>query len=425
MSKSKQSWLMGVAALLAVLFLGIGASDAKAQCGLMDGLDFTGNCCEPGDIQLPDFPELKQNIRYFTWRRCNLGRNKAICADIGRPFPLTAPDGTPAGCGLYSIPFKMRTCGGQMFELFSGVLNGTYSRTWLEDTVPNQQGFETQVWRILINGDLRVSDFIVNNPVGANPHIPQCYRDYDQLVYWAGYIDYRLDCTNGRWTAEWVLDHACDRYHHNSDSGRPAPAAGYHPDFSYNFAGPSTFIPTLDIPFSQGELVQENMRSLVRGPQGGPLMCLRDEPMEGGFIQPVDEFCVCDGNLPQYAFTDYGGGSICGSFFQTNTAGSKLYVQKRVGIFPSGIAGIPDKSVLIKMGDLIYGEGCTGLTTEEYFEGVEIIGGPPAFTWGPAGGFVPLAPDFDDDANSISFSGARIKAIPHISDKIICANVAP
>ncbi len=424
MSKSKKWQLAMVATLLAALFVGMGAADAKAQCGTPDGLDFNGVCCEPGDLQLPDFPEMKQNIRYFTWRRCNLGRNKAICADIGRPFPLVRPDGTPAGCGTFNIPFKMRTCGGQMFELFSGVLNGTYSRTWLEDTVPAQQGLETQVWRILINGDLRVSDFIASTPTGLNPHIPQCYHDFDQNVYWAGYIDYRLDCTNGRWTVQWVIDHSCDRYHHNSDSGRPAPAAGYHPDFSYNFAGPSTFVPTLAIPFSEGPLVQENVRSLIYGPQG-PVLCLRDEPIEGGFIQPIEEFCVCDGNAPQYAFTDYSGGSICGTFFQTDTAGSKQYVQKRVGFFPPMVAGGPQKAVLIKMGDMIYGEGCTGITSEEYFEGVEIIGGDPAFTFGPGGALVPLAKDFDDDASSNDFNGERIKGIPHISTKIICGNVGP
>ena len=180
MLKSKKRMLT-VLALLAALFVGAASSDAMAQCGLPDGLDFTGQCCEQADIQLPDFPELKMDMRYFTWRRCQLARNKPMCVDIGRPFPLVQPNGQIAGCGVFNIPFKVRTCGGQMIELFSGVLNGTYSRTWLEDTDPGQQGFETQVWRILINGDLRVSDFIANGPLATNPHIPQSFHDYDQL----------------------------------------------------------------------------------------------------------------------------------------------------------------------------------------------------------------------------------------------------
>lgn len=424
MSMSRKSRFAVLALLAAMVFGFAGSGVAVAQCPLPDNLDFNGECCDPSDALLPDFPQVKQDIRYFTWNACNLARNKRICADIGRPEPLIQPSGQPAGCGVYTIPFKMRTCGGQMIELFGGVLNGTYTRTWLEDTNPNQQGLETQVWRILVNGDIRVGDFIQAGPLAGNPHIPQCYHDFDGNVYFTGYIDYRNDCTTNQWQVEWVIDHECDRYHHNADSGRPAPAAGYHAGRSFNFAGPSTFTPSTAIPFSRGVVMQENLRTILYTTQG-PAICFRDEPILDGFIDPIDEFCVCNGVSPQYALTDFFGAGLCGSGFQTTTAGSKLFVQKRVGFFPAVVPGAATKAVLLKMGDMLYFDACTQQQTEEYFEGVEIIGGAPAFTFDPSGGLIPLAPDFDDDASSNDFSGQKVKAVPHVSTKIICANIRP
>ena len=416
--------LVAVALLATFAFSLIGSGIAQAQpCPLGDNLDFTGQCCEPSQAVLPDFPEVKQDIRYFTWRRCQLARNKKLCADIGRPTQHIQPNGVPAGCGVYDIPFKMRTCGAQMIELFGGSLIGTYTRTWFEDTDPGQQGLETQVWRILINGDLRLSPFLIQN-FGNNQHIPQCHHAFNGLVYFNGYIDYRNNCQDGTWEVQWVLDHECDRYHHNSDSGRPAPAAGFHPTISFNFAGPSAFTPSLQVPFSRGAVLQENVRSLIYQ-TAGPVICLRDEPLVDGFIQPVQEFCACTDGQPQYALTEFFGFGVCGSQFQNDTSGSKLFVQKRVGFFPSAIPGAVPKSVLLKLGDLIYVDACTGQTTREYFEGVEIIGGAPAFTTDPAGALIPLLPDFDDDASSNDYAGQKVKGIPHVSTKIICANIQP
>lgn len=397
--------------------------DAHAQqipWPMPDGFDFRGECCEIAQPTLPDFPGIKQQIRYITWQRCQLRRNKTLCVDIGRPEPYILPDGTPAGCGVYTIPFNLRTCGGQMITIFSGDIIGTYARTWLEDTDPDQAGLETQVWRILINGDLRLSDF-ANDRYGTNLHIPQCHHDYDRNIYWFGYLDYRNDCETNTWTVEWTLDHECDKYHHNPTSARPAPAAGYHSNRSFNIVGPSLFVPTINIPFSQGFVAAENVRTLDYRQR--PVTCFRDDPIRDGFLQPTLEFCVCEDGDPQYALTDFFGSSFCGTGFSTIQA-EKDFVQKKIG-FRTDAAGNPTKAVILKMGDMLWFDACLQEKTVEYFEGVEIIGGPPAFSFDEAGGLFPLPPDFDDDASSNDINCNVLKGAPHVSCKIICSNMFP
>lgn len=394
------------------------AVPADAQCVGNDNMDHT-QCCDQSQPVLPQFPAVKQNIQYFSWRNCNVVKRKGLCVDIGVPTPRVFPNGTPAGCGVFDIPFRTRTCGAPFIDVFTGTMIATYARTWGEDTdaIP---GPDTQVWRLLINGDLTASAFLLAN-FGLVPHIPQCLHSFNNRVYWYGYIDYRLHCQTLQWNVEWVLDHECDRYHHNPDSARPAPAAGFHPDRTFTFVGPSPFTATLAIPIAAGPFMQENTRTLLYTGQN-PVICFRDDPIRDGFLNPFQEVCLCANGGPQYAISEFFGNTLCNTNFGPGPA-TKVYTQKRIGFFPDA-AGNPFKFVLLAQGDLQFADACLGLVTQEYFEGVETIGGFPAFTVPPVGAVpVPLGRTFIDIGSSNNNACVKIKAIPHAVCKLICVNI--
>lgn len=391
---------------------------ADAQCIGPDNMDFIGQCCVQSQPNLPQFPQIKQDIQYISWRNCAVVKRRGLCVDIGVPVPHMLPGGVPAGCGVFDIPWRTRTCGAAQRDVFTGVLIGTYARTWMEDT-DGVQGVDTQVWRILINGDLKASQFLLNQ-FGLNAHIPQCLHDFGDLVYWYGYIDYRLNCQANVWKVEWMLDHECDRYHHNPDSGRPAPAVGYHPDRTYTFVGPSLFVPTIAIPAALGPLVQENTRTLLYVSATAPVICFRDDPIRDGFMEVIQNVCLCAAGAPQYAISNFFGNTVCQSSWGPGPE-TKVYAQKRMGFYPDA-AGNPFKFVILQQGDRTFADACLGLIQPEYFEGVSTIGGFPAFTF-QGGPLVPLGRTFIDIGSSNNEVCMKIKAIPHVVCKLICANI--
>ncbi len=381
-----------------------------------DGFDFPGACCIPATPNLPQFPSITQNIKYICWRDCQPSLCRDLCVTFGAPVPAAA-GGVVFGCGVYFIPITIKR-GAQV--LYTGRLIGTYARTWLEDTIPGPvRILETQVWRFLLNGDLFPSAVIQGI---ANPCVAQCWRTFG-AIYFTGYIDYRNFCPDVSWDVEWALDHGCDFWAHNPDSGRPAPAAGLHPNFSYDFVGPNTFTCSLSVPPSAGPVLLESVRSLIwNGLQ--PPLCLCEEPLVEGVMNPIQDFCPCGppaGGAPQYVLTEFFGMGLCGSSFRTGTVGPKPFAQKRLGFFTNA-DGTPFKFLLLKMGDVEYIDACVpppGNRTIEYFEGVETIGGFPAFTLN--GQF--LGSQFDDDGSSNFLVCQRRKGVPHIVCKIINANM--
>lgn len=417
--RASKLWVkrLGVMAALTLLALFAAPLTADAQCIGADGMDFNGNCCDISEPILPDFPGIEDRTKYICWRDCRVAKTRDLCVEIGAPTPHFIAPGIIAGCGVFDVPVKTKTCGAAAREVFSGTVIGTYARTWFEDADFDGDP-ETQVWRILLNGDLEASDFLLAQ-FGNNPCIPQAWRDYDGLVYWYGYIDYRLNCQTNEWQVEWALDHECDKYHHNSDSERPAPPGGYSPDRSFTFVGPASFVPTLAIPFSSGPMVQENTRTIAfTGPQN-PARCFIDDPIREGFVDPFQETCVCVDGEPQYALQEFGGTTICGTGFGPGQG--KDFVQKKLGFFVDA-AGNPTKALLLEQGDLTFVDQCVGTQTNEYFEGVITIGNAPAFTFDPAGALIPLGRQFHDIGSSNDEFCNRKKGAPRLTCKLICAN---
>lgn len=409
---------LGLAAAVALLTLA--APRTHAQCLGPDNMDFNGICCDVSQPNLPQFPAIKQNVQYICWRDCDVAKTRNLCVDLTVPTPHVFANGNTPGCAIFDIGVNLRTCGPAMQSVFAGRVIATYARTWFEDTDPANPGPETQVWRFLWNGDLAVTPFL-NGQFGNNPCVPQCHHSFNNQVYWFGYIDYRLDCATNTWNVEWVLDHECDRYHHNADSARPAPAAGFHPNRSFTFVGPSLFTPSITIPVAVGPIMQENTRTLAFTGQN-PVRCFRDDPIVQGGMDTMGDLCSCVPNgAAQYALTFMQGFTQCQTSFLTVTQ-TKDFVQKRLGFFTDA-AGNPTKLVLLNMGDIEYFDACLGVATFEYFEGAATLFGPPAFTFDPAGALVPLFPQFVDTGSSNRVNGARVKGFPHFTSKLIDVNL--
>ena len=75
---------------------------------------------------------------------------------------------------------------------WGGKVNMTYSRTWLE-TAPS--GVQYQVWRMLINAQLRPTA-----AAGAPPcPVPPCASQFGKVRF-TGYIDYAQECGTGAWS---------------------------------------------------------------------------------------------------------------------------------------------------------------------------------------------------------------------------------
>ena len=413
---------LGTTALLALLLcLCFGpASSLQAglpDCTLGDALDPDAPCCETVDLTLPSFPPFDlEPMRYLTWNRCSLARNKEVCASFGIPTQTTE-------CGVYQIPFTMRTCGQQATALFSGDLTAIYMRTFRE-TIQIGKGSETvQVWRFLLNGDLEVSPFVISR-FGTNPNVPQSYVDYGNQTYWAGYIDYRVRCDAGKgkgpaWEIEWVLNHECDRFAHPKGGNRPGV---YNPERSFTMA-PFDFTPLSD---------DLGAATFAFQPAGGlreveytsetTAVCKQPSRPSGQLLF-LDGECLCaDGKLPlQYARVAILADSDCG--FSLGTGKTLELYSKIVGFFPAE-GGEPNRFPVLLVGDAEWLQGCDKTNARGYNEGVMVLSNPGVFTFTTLlpgkgkGGFEPLDPYFIDLANSADAARNPVQGAPHVSNKM-------
>ena len=407
--------LFGACLLILGAAWGTTAGVDPLPCGFPDNLDTDEACCDPAVPALPTFPDIDlQDMRYFTWRNCALSRNKEVCVDIGQPTPVASE------CGYYDIPFTVRTCGAQANTLFSGTMIGIYARTFVETDKDQKNRPVAQVWRFLINGDLEVSQFVIDR-FGDNPNIPQSYKAFGNQVHWHGYLDYRQKCDkSGDWSAEWVLNHDCDAYAHPKGSDR---AGVFNRDRSFNMAGPSTFVPSNDLIIDAAfdiQLESDGMRQLVldgEGKSGG--ICYRDVPLDGSASSGFDT-CPCNGGKStQYVIFDFNATSRCLATMSA-TKGDDL-TRKRIGYFES--PEVEFRAVSIIMGNMVWLDDCTEDSTREWFEGVEILSptvGHERFLRN--GSRVQLSPFFFDAASSNDDDGTRVQGIPHLSNKMITIN---
>lgn len=385
-------------------------------CAFRDGTENSGICCELTGLSLPAvFPAVDQQIRYFTWNNCRLARNKTLCVSLSRP--MLALGGT-IGCGTYQIPMVMRTCGGQELILSTGVMFATHARTFVEQQPGGQP--ETQVWRFLWNGDLEVAPFLIDR-YGTNPHLPQCYSSFGNKIHFFGYVDCRRDCTTQQWEVEWVLDHECDRYHHNQGSSREG---SFHAGRSFNFAGPSTFTPStsysiVDTDFDHSD---GGIRRIEFQPDL-PAMCYRKRPLLDSAFVNLGEVCACsESGDPQYSDVFYDAETFCGYGFSSGDI-DKITTRKKTGWFPD-TSGNPERTVSMFMGNVGWTDPCGGGFSGQWLEGVEVANPTvESFQFTDQGSLVPIRPNFLDFGSSNVFPTMEgVKGEPHVHRYIVNLN---
>ncbi len=406
------SWLALASVMVAIFGAGT-IRPLRAQC-VTDGLEIPP-CCTPASVTLPVFPAISDSSKFVSFKGCTTQIDQNLCVDIDAPIPANSGG---VICGLYLIKYKVKLCGSGTV-LWKGTMRAQYSRNWQET---DSSGLTLGVWRFLLNGDFRPTTFLLGSTSSSNV-IPPCQASFGGRVYVAGYIDYAFDCTNLTWSAAWAFNHDCDSIHHPSGSARPAPAGGFHPTRSYTFLGPGTsfVVDPVGTPVGAGAIVQEAAR--WNDWSSLPNICTGEEPVSTGLMQFVRQFCPCNpvpGANAQYDETEFRFNGACGTSGQTLLPQVVPFLQKRIGswVVPATFPG--QEALSIDMGNMNYDNGCTGISSVEFFEGVTTVGGFPAFTYT----LTPLGRQAVDLGSSNRNPVNLIRQVgkPHVSQYILNMN---
>ena len=402
---------LAVAAIF--VFGGSAASTARAQCLLPDGLDVIP-CCTPTSAALPTFPGITDTSKYIGWRDCAAQINQNLCVAFQPPRPVFQAGAVV--CGLYTIKMQVMTCPGRV--LWTSTLRAHYSRQWVER---HPGGQLIGVWRLLLNGDLVPSSFLLSQPPGSNPAVvPTCFGPFHQ-VFFSGYIDYALDCSTNTWSIAWAINHDCDMIHHGPGSARPAPAAGFHPNRSFTFLGPSVgfVVDPVTPPRANGPVMGESARwndwaSL-------PAICRTEEALNGT-VQALADFCPCSTAPVNAQYTDslLNAGGSCGTGIVTPPPAAAHLLHKRIGIWTNPVVYPGPEFLVLNFAEILYTNGCTGVTTQERFEGVTSEDGFFALDY--AGNA--LLKKFTDlgSCNKNPGNMARVVGVPYVTQYVIAAN---
>lgn len=390
------------------------SSLASAQCPTPDKLD-GGPCCAPAQEKVPWFPKVVQNSLGICWRDCGI---EAVLPTTARWSPLNILPATGPDCG-YRLQ-RLDLMNGAGVVQWTGVMRLLYSRTWME-TDPS--GTAIQVWRFLVNGDMRAS-----TTVGPAPcPLPPCAAAFNGRVKFSGYIDYADDCVASTPVAiAWMITHACDPIDHAPGFPR---AGVFHPGRSYTFLGPGAgFVPApmVAVEGSAAFSPFEAVRRVIHPVPGttGSVKCEFEERF-GHTLTPTTSLCLCTVGGPLSAQWNLGflnGNGVCGTTV-TTTGGPLLpgFLSMGIGTWtaPGVYPGV--ETLRWNTGNYDYTEACTGILRNEAFYGVSTLGGYPAVqvTSGPA---LPLPPIFIDQANAIRTGGGVVMNIPYISDHILNLN---
>ncbi len=382
-----------------------------AQCLTGDGLD-GGPSCSSAFTQVPQ-PKFSQPALGICWQDCGVLATANYRAQWGMANPLQVNTaGTPPSCGWYSTTLRLYQ--GSILR-WSGAMHMTYSRTWLES---GTSGGVYQVWRYLVNGDLR---YVTANPGPCA--IPPCANPNLNRTRFTGYIDYALDCSvpGGLLEHAWMITHGCDATEHVAGFPR---AGTYHPNRFYTFLGPRAgFVVGAGGTLENGAVATESVRKLDALVL--PARCDHEEPLLFGSFNPSANVCLCGtgpGLWYEAFFTGAGGnGTTLNPFL-----GSDPFRSFPIGMWtnPNAYPGVEE--VRWNTNELQYVE-CTGVGRNEYYYGVTTSGGFPAFTISslfPTPPPMPLPQTFVDQSNSVLLpANVATRNIPFKSDHILNLNL--
>ena len=400
--------------LLALTALAVASAlsaPAQAQCPLPDNLD-GGQCCETTQLQLPKFPSFTQSSLDICWLDCGLDAFTDVTVRWG--VPKSNDLGT---CGPRISKVRIFDAAGGL--AWRGRMNMNYSRTWFE-TGNNNETY--QVWRFLVNGDMRPIDVLGSPPCT----IPSCSQAFNRVRF-TGYVDWALECNSGKWSNAWMLTHACDRVDHAPNFPRQGM---FHPGRSYTFVGPAAgFSLTLPVPGEDGSSANEAVRrirtSSINGSIGVPVCEFEEQAQHG--LTPVAEYCLCgQGNSPQWQEADLTIGGACGTMITGADAASGAYfpafLSMAIGVWTDANVYPGVEGLRFNLGDYNDMDGCTGITEHEFAFGVTTIGGYSANQISVNGVGGALEPIFIDQVNSLGRNGAAILNVPFRSSRVINLN---
>jgi hypothetical protein len=392
-------------AWIAAIALGVHAAAWAQTCYRPDTLDGgPGTCCQPAQADLPDFPAVSTTLKYLCFDDCNALVNANACVALGAATPARL-NGS-AVCGIYLIRFTVKTCNGaNPIVLWSGLMRAQYSRTWGESF-----GSGLQVWRFLLNGDLVPSSFLISRDGHNACAVAPCAAANQNRIHVTGYVDYALDCFQGRMDVAFALKHDCDRFEHFG-TARPGT---FHATRAYAWVAPAGFTP---ITTPMGENGGSRARSSVRRNRWEALPAICGFRQSGtASFQAGTPVCPCSdgsGSPPgQYIENAFQGSASCGAGFATLDRGLTFM---RVGAWTSGTVFPGVQNLLFVNGDVSLADGCIPSNTFQHVEGVETIGGFPKFALDAA--HTPLGPVFDDfgSTNRSPANGNAVIGAPYVS----------
>lgn len=406
MLRQLETLFVGLLALLAL------ALRPAAQCNLSDNLD-GGPCCGLTQAQLPVFSNFAQDALDICWRDCGIDQQLLV---RGKWFNSNLGSTGPQPCGERRMRLDIVTASNVL--LWRGQMRLVYSRTWM---VVDTSGLFHQVWRFLVNGDLR------NFPAAGAPPcpVPPCASAFANRARFTGYIDFAEDCSipGGLVEHSWMLTHACDALDHHVGFPR---SGVFHPDRSYSFVAPAAgFIagplqPTEGTPFSPFEAVRQRTQT----PAPVTLACTYEEPVVHS-LTPQQQVCFC--GLPgsnQFMIGDLNVQGPCGTAVRNPPLGPLLpgFVSMGLGSWtnPNLYPGL--QALRWNIGGYDFTDICLGLQQHEPFYGVTTLGGFPAsqLVGGGIGG--PLPATFIDQVSSQQFNGTPVMNVPFVGLHILNLN---
>ncbi len=410
LSKSVLSALVGL-----LLWSGVSA----AQCPLPDGLD-GGPCCAQANLHLPGFPNFNQPSLEICWRDCNVNGVIPLTARWKNLNPQAGGlAGAVTSCGENQGTLELVNPAGGV--VWSGKLLFQYSRTWLETDPSGQQ---LQVWRFLINGDLRAAA-----PLAMPCPIPVCAPAHGNNVRFTGYMDQARRCGPAPNIIQraWMLTHACDFIDHAAGFPR---GGVFHADRAYSLVGPAAgFVPgplqpTEGTPGSPWEAMRRRrLAGTVVPPL--PVLCEFEERLNFS-LNPLNQFCQCGApGTQQFLLGNLAIAGACGS--TVTTPGGPLlpgFLSMGIGSWtiPAVFPGV--EAVRWNAGNYNYADPCTGALQSEVFFGATTLGGYPAMQVVSPPTVPALLPlTFIDQSNSLRPPGAgTVMNVPYVSEHILNLN---
>ncbi|MCC7012107.1 MAG: hypothetical protein IT454_06080 [Planctomycetes bacterium] len=383
----------------------LAATHSAAQCLTPDGLDPSTVACGGAFTQVPQ-RGFQQSAIGICWRDCGVDAQANYTALWGALNPIVGPPGA-ISCGWYRG--RVRLYLGSVLQ-WDGQMHFSYSRTWTE---AGTAGAPIQVWRYLVNGDMRP---VTNNPMPCGP-IP-CAAPNGNLVRFTGYVDYAADCGTTLTERAWMLTHACDSIDHAPGFPR---AGVYHPNRYYTFVGPATgFAVAAGSSPEVGPIAQDCMRKWDA--LALPARCGAEEPLVGGTLNPVGAVCMCGSGPSNWHEANLFVGGIYGSIVQP-FPGSDPFRSFQIGMWtnPAVFPGVEELRYNCNEGQWI---DCFGVGRNEYYFGVTTHGGFPAFVLDATNPPVPLGTMFIDQSNSVVLpANIATRNRPYRSDHILNLNL--